>query len=225
MTTHFDRRRFLQLGGTSLAATFLLACTKDDPSQPPVADPSTTTTLPTLPADPEDRTRTDLVLTRTLASLEALAADTYSKLSASGLVTDATLATTLALFARHHRDHHTAMNSLVTDAAGAPVDEPNAAFDQSVVQPAVAAATSQDDAVTIALTLEGTLAQAYVYAVNASTTASRRSRFMTIAGVEARHRAVFGRVARPGDTGFLLPSAFAAADNPLPPNALLYPTS
>jgi hypothetical protein len=217
------RRRFLQLGGTAAASAVLLACTKDDPSREVAPGPSTTTTLPALPADPVDRVKTDLAVTLTLASLEVLAADTYSKLAASGLVTDVTLATTLALFARHHRDHLTALNLAIADADGAPVDQPNSTFDQTVVQPAVAAATTQGDVIAIALTLEGTLAQTYVYGVNAATTPARRSQLLSVAGVETRHRAVVANQLRPNDLGYLLPSAFAPDDNPLPPDALVVP--
>jgi hypothetical protein len=223
MNEPIGRRRFLLVGGSAIAATVMFGCTEDTPPRAENPGDSTTTTLPTLPADPADRLETDLLLSRTLASLEALAADTYTQLTASGLITDVSLATTLALFARHHHDHQTAMNLMIVDSKGTPVDQPNKTLDKTVVQPAIAAATTQDDALSLALTLEGTLAQSYVYAVNAATTSARRSQLMTIAGIEARHRAIAAQLLRPGDIGYVLPTAFAPADNPLPPDSMVAP--
>ena len=96
-----------------------------------------------------------------------------------------------------------------------------AALDREVFQPAVAAAKSQDDIVRMLFILEDVMAQLYVYAAPTAMKPEHRVTLMTVGGVQARHRVVLGSVFAHQSLDDLLPSPFAAHDNPLPADAIL----
>ena len=83
------------------------------------------------------------------------------------------------------------------------------------------AAKTQDEFAHLFFTLEDAIAQTYVYAAGAMSTPDLRSTMMTIGGIEARHRVLLGVQIEQLRLDDLFPSAFARADNPLPPDALL----
>jgi hypothetical protein len=83
------------------------------------------------------------------------------------------------------------------------------------------AAQTQDDFAHLFFTLEDAIAQTYVYASTAMTRPDLRSSMMTMGGIEARHRALLGVQVEQLRLDDLFPSAFARADDPLPPDALL----
>src|SRR5215467_8216807 len=87
----------------------------------------------------------------------------------------------------------TALNGIITTTDGqAPASDPNAVMENQIVQPALAAAQTQDDISHLFFTLEDAIAQTYVYASTAMSKPDLRSTMMTIGGIEARHRAILG---------------------------------
>lgn len=205
-----NRRDLFRMGGiTVLGAALLAACGSDEDSKHSGTDVATTpTTESTAP-------NMDLVLARTAASLEKLAVDAYG--IAAGLITTPAVLAAATMFAGHHQMHLDALNGVITGAGGAAITEMNQAVYDALVAPALATASTEADAVNIALALEEAAAQTYAYAGGALSTPGLRSTIMTIGGVEARHAAVLRMAALaqsplevfPGDRGFF------PGDNPL----------
>jgi rubrerythrin len=186
-----DRRGFLRLGGATVAfSAVLAACGKAKTKQVPVTGTTPSTT-------PEQATQLfalgqelNVNLLRTAQSIEELAVQTYQKALDSGLVTTTSVADALRLFQAQHRDHAGALATTTEDSGGTPYTQPNSYLDEQVVGPAVAALTDEASVVALALTLETTAAQTYVFATELLSTPELRQTVMRIGGVEARHMAV-----------------------------------
>jgi hypothetical protein len=214
-----DRRRFLQCGAAAIIGTAVLgACTSDNSNKGQRGQPPTTTS----PASPSGAGPTDLTLAKTAASLEVMLVNAYQQLAASRLVTSSALLTYATVFLQHHTEHLAALNGIITTTNGqAPISAPNDVMENQIVRPALAAAQTQDDISHLFFTLEDAIAQTYVYAGTAMSKPELRSSMMSIGGIEARHRALLGVQVEQLSLDDLFPSAFARADNPLPPDALL----
>jgi rubrerythrin len=224
-----SRRQLFKFGGAAiLGAAVLAACGNDDdagsgaspttrPAPPTTGTPTTgappTTAAPgtTVPAGAAD----DLVLARTAASLEKLAVDTYG--AAAALLTTQAIKDAATMFADHHQLHLDALNGAITSAGGEAVTMMNQAVYDALVEPAVAAARTEADAVNLAIELEEAAAQTYVFAGGALSTPALRSTIMTIGGVEARHAAVLRMAALAQSPFDVFPEqrAFFPGDNPL----------
>jgi len=214
-----ERRRFLQWGTAAIVGTAVLgACTGDNSGKARPGQPPTTAA----PDTSSGAGPTDLTLAKTAASLEALLIDAYKQLMDSHIVTSSALLTYTNLFLDHHNQHLAALNGIITTTAGqAAVSDPNAVMKNQIVKPALDAAQTQDDFAHLFFTLEDAIAQTYVYASTAMSRPDLRSSMMSIGGIEARHRALLGVQVEQLRLDDLFPSAFARADNPLPPDALL----
>jgi hypothetical protein len=213
-----DRRRFLQCGTATLVGAVVLgACTSDDDGNSPQGQAQTTTTLP----NPTGTGPTDLALAKTAASLESMLMDAYQKVIASPFVTNPTLIALANLFVQHHTQHLAAMNGIIATAGSPTINAPNDAIERQIVQPAFAAARTEDDLVHLMFTLEDATAQTYVYSGGATTRADLRASMMSIGGIEARHRVLIGVQLEQQTMDDLFPSSFARSENPLPPDALV----
>jgi hypothetical protein len=211
----YDRRRFLTLGLGAAAAAVVTACTggKGGASGPTTTTQPTTTTLGPSPSD--------IALLKTSASLEALAVSVYQRAARSDLATSATVVDAMTTFQSHHTVQLQTLNGLLETATQPDVTAANEALDREIFQPAIAAATAQDDVVRMLLTLEDALTQFYSYAAPVALKPEHRAALVTIGGVQARHRAVLGFVFANESVDDLYPSPFAPSDNPLPPDAIL----
>ena len=137
-------------------------------------------------------------------------------------MTNPSLLTYADVFMQHHQAHLAALNGIITTTNGEPaVEAPNEVMESQIVRPALTAANTQDDLAHLFFTLEDAIAQTYVYAATSTTRADLRSTMMSIGGIEARHRALLGVSVEHLSLDDLFPSAFARADNPLPPAALI----
>lgn len=233
-----NRRDLFKLGGASILGVALLAACGSDSADSPAATSATTpgttagttapTTAPTTtvavtqPADTTSPATTapnsgemDLVLARTAASLEKLAVDTYG--AAGGLITTPAILAAATMFAGHHQMHLDALNAVITGAGGTAITQMNQAVYDALVKPAIDAAKTEADAVSLALALEEAAAQTYVFAGGALSTAGLRSTIMTIGGVEARHAAVLRMAALAQSPLDVFPNqrGFFPGDNPL----------
>lgn len=184
-----DRRAFLRVGGMTVAMSAVVAaCGSDSEEDLPV-----TGTLPTVEEATgliETSQELDVTLLRTAQSIEVLAVQTYQAAIDSGLVTTPAVAEAAQLFQQQHDEHAGLLAATTTDAGGTPYDQPNPYLDEQVVGPAVAALTSETDVVALAVELENTAAQTYVFAAEALSTPALRQGIMSIGGVEARHLTV-----------------------------------
>jgi hypothetical protein len=211
-----DRRQFLQASALALLGTAIAACTKDKPNgapgQPTTTEPTTTSSG----ASPSD-----IALLKTAASLEALAVGVYQRVAGAALVKDPTVLDATTIFMAHHTAHQMTLNELLRVAEVSAVTAPNGELDGKVFQPALAAAKTEDDVIQLLLTLEEVIAQTYVYSTDVLTKPEHRVAVMSIAGTQARHRAVLGSMFAEQSIGDLFPAAFAKSNNPLPADAIL----
>ncbi len=231
-----NRRDLFRFGGATILGVAVLAACGSDSADAPAATnaagttagttaattPAATTPAPTTPMATDAPTTTaansgemDLVLARTAASLEKLAVDTYG--AAGGLITTPAVLAAATMFAGHHQMHLDALNAVITGAGGTAITQMNQAVYDALVKPAIDAAKTETDAVSLALALEEAAAQTYVFAGGALSTPGLRSTIMTIGGVEARHAAVL-RMAALGQSPLeVFPDSrgFFPGDNPL----------
>lgn len=213
-----ERRQFLQWGAATIIGTAVLgACTDGGNGTGAPGQPAPTTATTT----PGGTGPTDLTLVRTAASLEAVLIAAHEQLAKSPLLTSSTLRTLSDVFVLHHTQHLAALNGVITAAAGQPITDPNPTIDKTIVQPAFAAARTQDDLVHLVFTLEDATAQTYAYAAGAMTRPDLRSTAMTIGGIEAEHRVLVGLQLEQQPLDDEFPGPFARDENPLPPDAVL----
>jgi len=210
------RRRFIQIGGISVAtAAVLAACGDEEAGNVPSAGlPSPTTGLP-------ERTVDDIVLLRTASSLEHSIVFTYE--AVLPLVTPL-VASTLELFRDHHEAHAREVESATEDVGGEAFTEPNPVVQSNTIEPTLEVITSQGDPevqlqqiIIFAHSLEDMAAATYQSTVPLLTVPSLREAAMSVGSVEARHAAVLA--------GLVEGSAPVAALETLDPSATTSPGS
>jgi hypothetical protein len=210
------RRAFLKLGtGAVIGAAVIAACGSN-------SDTGTTKSASSSSVASSVAGVNDLTLAKTAASLEALAIATYDTALNSGTVTTAAIAEAAKLFKDHHQQHMDALNSVIISVGGPAVTTPNAAVKSALVDPVIAD-PMLDEAriVELAYDLEDVAAQTYVYATTALTNAALRSSLMTIAGVEARHKAILGFLVQNKTPSMIIPVSFYPSESPLPATAII----
>jgi hypothetical protein len=221
-----DRRSFLRVGGMTVAMTAVIAACggKKDEPVPLTGGPPTSSERTGLLTPGQEL---DVTFLRTAQSVEVLAVETYQTALDSGLLTTPTLADTIRLFQDQHREHAGLLSATTIDAGGTPYDEPNSYLAEQVVAPAVAELTDESSVVALALELENTAAQTYVFAAEVLSVPALRQAIMSIGGVEARHVSVLYTVQEqpPVPFAFMPARARVPADGYVPPDGPLTPTT
>jgi len=185
VTGGLNRRRFMQVGGLSIAtAAVFAACGTDKKS----SGASTATT-----AMHETGDKGDILILRTASSIEQLAVDVYQKAIDSGLVKTAAIADAAKLFQSQHREHGELFKGATKKAGGQVFDKANPVVLQSL-QPQIAALKDEMGIVMLALALEQAAAATYVSTVGAFKDLTLNKAAMSVGGVEARHVAVLSAV-------------------------------
>ncbi len=183
-TSTQDRRRFLAFGGAAVAmGAIVAACSSGGSDDIPV-----TGTLPAPPADPtvETSQRNDVTMLRTAQSVEALAAETYREVLASGQITSGSTREAAQSFADAHQQRVGMVGQLVTSAGGTPFTQPNPYLDETVVQPALEAVTTPEEALALLVAVEKLTSQTEVFAAESLTTAQLRSGIVALGSSSAR---------------------------------------
>jgi hypothetical protein len=187
----FNRRRFAQMAGATVAAgTLLAACGGNDKKQ---ASPSATT------ATTAAGNKTDITVARTAASIEIFAVSVYDKAitnaSALGISKDVGAAATL--FRDQHKQHADAFNAAAKQLGGEPFEMANPTAAKAF-ETQIAALKNEQDVLKFAFDLEQIAAQTYqgVGAKMLSTPMLRQTA-MSVGGVEARHVAILGMFIQP----------------------------
>lgn len=196
------RRRFLTIGGISVAtAAVLAACGPGnlDTAVPQSGEAPTTTGLPT-------RNYSDVVLLRTAASLERNAIAAYG--AAAGLLSGATKAAA-ETFQAHHEAHALALDEQTEKLGGEPYTQPNPVVDERVLKPALTLVKTDVDALWLAHALESVAAHTYQTVVPLLSLPALRQAIMSIGSIEARHATVLAKVlgAKPFPALSSLPAA------------------
>ena len=202
VTGGLNRRKFLQIGGLTVAtAAVFAACGSDD-----TADGNGTA------AEGEDEemgaaAEGDITILRTASSLEVLAVDVYQKAIDSGLVKTAAIADAAKLFQAQHREHAALFQGATKKMGGEEMTEANPVVLQTLQGP-LAALKDETGVVQLALMLEQAAAATYQSTVGAFKDVTLNQAAMSVGGVEARHVAVLSSVLKqPG-----APKAFQTTD-------------
>lgn len=197
-----NRRRFLQVGGLSIAsAAILAACGTDDGD---TAGPATTAG-----GASQD---TDVLILRTASSLERYAVDLYDLAIASGLVTTAAIGDAAKLFREQHLEHAMLFEGATeAKAPGQAFRDPNPAVAE-MLQPRVDALGSETQVIQLAYDVEAAAAATYFSTVGAFEDANLNTSAMSVGGVEARHVAILGGVLMSEESPSVPPSGFQTAD-------------
>jgi hypothetical protein len=188
VTGGLNRRRFMQIGGLTVAtAAVFAACGSDD----------TASDGGTAAGEGEEEeaggAESDITILRTASSLEVLAVDVYQKAIDSGLVKTAAIADAAKLFQAQHREHAALFQGATKKMGGEEMTTANPVVLQSLQGP-LAALKDETGVVQLALQLEQAAAATYQSTVGAFKDVSLNQAAMSVGGVEARHVAVLSSV-------------------------------
>lgn len=204
-TGGLNRRKFLQIGGLTVAtAAVFAACGSDDSDKGVAAsgdDSSDTTMAEGGGAD------SDIKILRTASSLEVLAVDVYQKAIDSGLVKTAAVGDAAKLFQAQHKEHSELFQGATKKLGGEAFDKPNPVVLQSLQGP-IGALKDEMGVLQLALMLEQAAAATYQSTVGAFKDRSLNQAAMSVGGVEARHVAVLSSVLKLAP----VPKAFQTKD-------------
>lgn len=184
-----DRRAFLRVGGLTIAMSAVMAAcgSSDDEDLPVTGSPPT---IGEASGIVDSSQELDVTLLRTAQSIEVLAVETYQRAIDDGLFTETELVDAARLFQEQHREHAGLLSTTTVDAGGTPYDQPNSYLQAQVVAPTLETVEAGEDPALLAVELENTAAQTYVFAAEALSTPALRQGIMSIGAVEARHLAV-----------------------------------
>ena len=203
-----DRRRFLRIGGLTIASSALLvACSKDSSS--PTSTPAA------------DGPATDATLVLTSESIEQTAVAAYQKVIDSGLVKTATVVDVAKRFQQHHRDHAVLLAAMATQMGQQATGQPNAYLQQSVIDPAFKGMQDEARALAVLFIVEQAAAQTYTFSAGVLSVPPLRQAIMTMGGVEARHQAVIAHIQ--GEDP--VPVPYQKTDRSVPKDAYVRPTA
>jgi Ferritin-like domain len=191
--TPLDRRRFLVVGGFSVAATAVLAACGGGGTKTRVSQAGLTTETTALP----DRVLSDTVLLRTASSLERSAIAIYEKALGMGLLAgDA--ATFGKLFQERHRAAAAFFDAQTTALGGSQMSTENAAVTKNIVTPAFLAIDASSDKAgdlrNLLHSLENVITETYQSFVPLLSTPALRAAVMSVGGAGAKHSALWASI-------------------------------
>lgn len=197
----FSRRRFLQVGGLTIASAAVLAACGDDNTS--AGGPGTSM---------GSGAGTDVLILRTASSLERYAVVLYDTAIASGLVTTAAVADAATLFREQHLEHALLFEGATeAKAPGQAFRDPNPAV-ATMLKPRVDGLRSERDVIKLAYDVESVAAATYFSTVGAFEDRNLNTSAMSVGGVEARHVAILGGVLMAADSPAYPASGFQTAD-------------
>ncbi len=204
------RRRFLTIGGLSVATAAVLAACGPSKSTGNVPQEGAAPSTTGIPA----RNYTDVVLLRTASSLEHNAIAAYE--AAVGLL-EGPARDAARLFQAHHAAHAQSLQQQTIKLGGEAYTTANPVVDAKVIQPALALVKTATDALQLAHALEELAAHTYQTVVPLLSVPALRGAIMAIGSIEARHAAVLAKVlgALPYPVPAAIPGA-GAATTPAP---------
>ncbi|HET9444120.1 MAG TPA: ferritin-like domain-containing protein, partial [Acidimicrobiales bacterium] len=197
-TGGLNRRRFLRIGGLTVATAAIFAACGD----------SELAGVNEAPDDTREKGDAgDIRILRTASSLEVLAAEVYGKAIDSGLVKTVVVADAAKLFQEQHREHAELFEGATKRLGGEPFTEANPVVMKSLEGP-LSQLADEAGVITLALDLERAAAATYQASVGRFKDRALNQAVMSVGGVEARHVAVLSAaLGQPG-----APDAFAKTD-------------
>lgn len=200
-TGGLNRRRFIQIGGVTIAtAAVFAACGTDDTRQAAGGEEDDA-------KDKSEPSQNDIKILRTASSLEILAVEVYTRAMDTGLVRTAAVIDAAKLFQGHHKEHADLFEGATKKLGGEPMEDPNPVLLQSMEEP-LKALKDENGVIELALMLEQAAAATYQSSTGQFKDLSLNTAVMSVGGVEARHVAVLSSVlGQPG-----APKAFQTND-------------
>lgn len=194
VTGGVNRRKFLQIGGLSVAsAAVFAACGNSKSTDGQDAKSAVGNATDKGSAAGSGAAQSDITILRTASSLEVLAVDVYQKAIDSGLVKNTAIADAAKLFQSQHKEHAALFQGATKKMGGTEMTEANPVVLQSLQGP-IAALKDENGIVELALMLEQAAAATYQSTVGAFKDLSLNQAAMSVGGVEARHVAVLSSV-------------------------------
>jgi rubrerythrin len=216
------RRRFLQLGGFSVAtAAVLSACAGTESDIGRIGDAPPLATLP-------DAEVNDIVLLRTASSIERSAIAVYDLVLGNSALLDPALTDVAKRFRDDHLGHADIFDALTTEAGGEAWTCGNPRIDELLIAPVVAQIVgdasadilpSDDvrrDVLNFAHGLETLAGETYQALVQAVSTPELRKAAMQVGSQEVRHAALFALAITGRPDGFIPPAEAPADPPPIP---------
>jgi len=189
----WGRRRFLAVGGLSVAGAAVLAACGSESTDDNIPQSGTSPVTTGL----ADRVLSDAVLFRTASSLEYSAVGAYEAAIGAGTL-PAEVVAAAELFKQHHTEHAAKWEELTVEAGGEPYSQPNPTLQSTVIEPAlqliVDGGAQPQSILRFALALEEVAAGTYQSFVPQLSLPTYRSDIMSVGGVEARHAAAIARL-------------------------------
>lgn len=223
------RRRFLTIGGATVAsAAVLAACGDDGESEAGVARVGIAPSTTALP----DAVINDVVLLRTVSSIEHSIVAVYDEVIADAALLDPFLRDQMTRFRDDHIAHAELFEGLTAEAGGEPWPCSNARFDEVVVTPVMRAITGAEATDTLAARepsddprrdvlnftwgLESLAAATYQAFVPMLSLPALRVESITAGAHEARHAALLAMTITGIPEGYIDPSDVTNAGEPAP---------
>jgi hypothetical protein len=189
----FARRRFLAIGGLSVASAAVIAACGNNPPPDNVPQSGTAPATTALAKN----TVSDVALLRTASSLEYSTIDVYQfAIDAGSLPAD--VLSGAKMFQDQHREHAKYFEGLTTQAGGEPFTKANPVVAVNIVDPGkdvITKAGSQPNLlVDFARVMEEILAGTYQSFVPQFSIPRWRGDVMSVGGIEARHAVVLAKL-------------------------------
>jgi hypothetical protein len=221
--TLLGRRRFLHLGGTSVAtAAVLAACGgTDSPGIAKIGSAPTTTQLP-------DAVVNDVVLLRTASSLEHTAISIYELVIDNADLLDPIYRDLAARFRDDHAEHAALVEQLTVEAGGEAWTCGNPRLDELVVPAILKAITGDEtsglapsddprrDVLNVAQAFESLAGSTYQALMPVLSLPVLRKDAISIASQEVRHAAILSIALTGRPAGYMNPDEIAAATGQQP---------
>jgi len=194
VTDGINRRRFFRLGGAAVAASAVIAACKG--ATPPVSVTPATTTTTILMATP-----TDAAILRTAESIEVLLQSVYGTFISGGLVKTPATLDLIKLFQSQHMQHQSLFDRTARGAGATPFTQSNPVLMQQLVQPRLAALTTEADVVTLAYDLEHMASATFQANIGKVSHPALNTDFAAVGATEARHVALWAIISAKSTTG------------------------
>jgi hypothetical protein len=192
----FSRRRFLSIGGATIAmGAVVAACGSKSKDNPAISGTGTATT-----AGGKSKSARDITALRTASSLEELAVAVYQKAidNAGALHISSGVADVAKLFQSQHKDHSNLFQKATTDGGGQAFTDPNPVVLKQIM-PTIDALKDETGVLMLALSLEKAAAATYQSTVGTFDNKALNAAIMSVGGVEARHVTVLSSALKMSD--------------------------
>jgi hypothetical protein len=187
-------RRVMMFGGFAVVTAAVVAACKG--ATPPLSPNPATTTTTAIHGNP-----TDISILQTISSLEALAVAVYTSVINTDLVATSTTLDLIKLFQSQHSQHLDLIQRSTRTAGATAYSAANPLLMQQVIQPRLAALTSEAGAVSLSYDLEHMLSATDQASIGIFSSPAFNTATASVGATEARHVALLALISGKSATG------------------------